>query len=492
MAVRRTLLSRLREVARRLYAERMRPAVLRLGSQTACVSIGSLTHEDIDMTNDASDGHDLSAPSLAERYDVSGAGEGIDRTIEKRWWTPGRMALIAGFLVFAAFIAYGLRSTAGGQRLNVDREKITVAAVTDGPFQELISVTGSVLPRTTVYLDAVEGGRIEEVFVPEGAQVEEGQPLLRLSNNNLQLSLLNAEAQRIEQRDRLQNTRFNMEVNSLNLRQDLAQMNYQIQRLGKQHERQQELYEKQLVSEQDFELVRDEYDYYLRRRDLTLAAFQQDSLRMESQIAQMESALERMERNFQVIQDNLENLVVRAPVSGQLSMLDAEVGQIRSSGSRLGQIDVLDGFRVRAQIDEFYITRVHRDQRARGEVGGIAYDLIARRVYPEVRDGRFEVDFEFDGQPPGGIRRGQTLRFRLEMSDPAQAVMVPRGGFYQATGGNWIYVLTPSGNEAVRRYIQLGRQNPTHFEVLAGLEAGEEVVTSSYDTFGDADRLVFD
>lgn len=431
-----------------------------------------------------------SAPRSSAPANGSGAGEGIDRKIEKKWWTPKRLAMIGGAAAFLALVVYAVASTTGGKRLNVDREKITVAAVTEGPFQELISATGTVLPRTTVYLDAVEGGRIEEVFIREGAHVEIGQPILRLSNNDLQLRLLNAEAQRIEQRDRLQNTRFNMEMNSLNLRQQLTEMNYQIERLQKQFERRQELYEKQLISEQEFEDVRDEFAYWQRRKDLTLQAFRQDSLRMVTQVSQMEDALDRMERNFQVIQDNLENLVVRAPIDGQLSMLDAEVGQIRTSGSRFGQIDVLDGYRVRAQIDEFYISRVTREQRAQGEVAGQEYQMIATRVYPEVRDGRFEVDFEFAEEPPTGIRRGQTLRFRLEMSDPAQAVMVPRGGFYQTTGGNWIYVIDRSGETASRRFIQLGRQNPTHFEVLKGLEPGERVVTSSYETFGDADRLV--
>src|SRR5690606_21655640 len=285
--------------------------------------------------------------------------------------------------------------------------------------------------------------------------------------------------------------RFNMEMNSLNLRQQLTEMNYNIERLRKEHDRLEELYEKRLISEREFESVRDEYEYWQHRKDLTLQAFRQDSLRMVQQVAQMENALDRMERNFDVIQDNLENLVVQAPIDGQLSMLDAEIGQIRGAGSRLGQIDVLDGYRVRAQIDEFYISRVVRDQRAQGEVAGSEYELVATRVYPEVREGRFEVDFEFIGDAPNGIRRGQTLRFRLEMSDPAEAVMVPRGGFYQTTGGNWIFVVDPSGDHATRRFIQLGRQNPTHFEVLGGLEPGERVVTSSYETFGDADRLVF-
>ncbi len=420
----------------------------------------------------------------------NGTGEGVDRKIEKKLWTPRRIALAAGILALVALIVYAVASSTGGKRLNVERDKITVATVTEGPFQELISVTGTVLPSSTVYLDAVDGGRVEEVFVREGAYVEAGQPILRLSNNDLQLRVLNAEAQRIEQRDRLQNTRFNMEMNSLNLRQQLSEMNYQIQRLERQFERNRELHEKQLISQQEFESVRDEFEYWQRRKELTMQAFRQDSLRMESQVAQLEHALSRMEQNFEVIQRNLENLTLTAPVSGQLSALNAEVGEIRSSGFRFGQIDVLDGYRVRAQIDEFYISRVNRTQEAQGEVAGQDYRLTVSRVYPEVRDSRFEVDFDFMSEPPEGIRRGQTLRFRLEMSDPAQAIMVPRGGFYQTTGGNWIYVVDESGDFATKRFIQLGRQNPTHFELIKGLEPGERVITSSYDTFGDADRLV--
>ena len=425
-----------------------------------------------------------------DTHNGSGSGEGIDRKLERRTFTPMRIAMGAGILALVALIVYAVVSSTGGKRLNVDVEKVTIATVSEGPFQETISVTGTVLPRTTVYLDAVEGGRIEEVFIREGAHVEAGQPILRLSNNDLQLRMLNAEAQRIEQRDRLQNTRFNMEMNSLNLRQQLTEMNYQIQRLESEFERQQELYDKQLVSQREYETVRDEFQYWQRRKDLTLQAFRQDSLRMELQVAQMGDALSRMETNFDVIQDNLENLTLRAPVAGQLSALNAEVGEIRTSGFRFGQIDVLDGFRVRAQIDEFYISRVTRGQPARGDLSGREYQLIASRVYPEVRDSRFEVDFDFVDDPPAGIRRGQTLRFRLEMSDPAEAVMIPRGGFYQTTGGNWIFVVDPSGDFAVKRFIQLGRQNPTHFELVQGLEPGERVITSSYETFGDADRII--
>jgi HlyD family secretion protein len=252
------------------------------------------------------------------------------------------------------------------------------------------------------------------------------------------------------------------------------------------------MYDKQLISEQEYEEVKFELDYWQRNKRLTLEGFQQDSLQMVTQLGQMEASVQRMETNYEVLQRILDNLTVRAPVSGHLTALDAERGELRSSGSRFGQIDVLDGYKVRAGVDEFYIARVSRGQTATTQpIAGEEYEMTVRRVYPEVRDGRFEVDLEFTGEIPAGIRRGQTIRFLLEMSDPSEAVLVPRGGFFQSTGGNWVYVVDPSGDFAVKRTIRIGRQNTQHYEVLEGLEPGDQVVTSSYDTFGDADRLVW-
>ncbi len=420
-----------------------------------------------------------------------GSGEGVDRRIEKKTWTGRRVAMGVGLALFLALLAYGFSTTLGGRRLNVERDKLTLATIERAPFQEYISVTGNVLPRTTVYLDAVEGGRVEQIYVLEGTQVQQGQPLLRLSNNDLQLRLISADAQRIEQINRLQDMRFRMEQNALNLRQQLAQMNYNILRLERDLARNQDLFDKKLIAQREYELVKDEYDYWTRTKALTLEGYRQDSLRMASQLGQMQASVDRMEDNYEVLQRILDNLVVRAPVSGHLTALDAEIGQLRPSGSRFGQIDVLEGYKVRAGVDEFYIARVSRGQTATTQpLAGREYRMRVTRVYPEVRDGRFEVDLEFAGGEPAGIRRGQTIRFRLEMSDPAEALLLPRGGFFQSTGGNWVYVVDASGGFATRRDIRLGRQNPQFFEVLEGLAPGDRVVTSSYDTFGDADRLV--
>jgi HlyD family secretion protein len=422
---------------------------------------------------------------------TSGGGEGMDRKIEKRLITPQRIAMASGALLLLVLIGYAMSAASGGSRLNVQEERLTISTVQSAPFQEFIAVTGTVLPRSTIFLDAVEGGRVEEVFVMEGASVERGQPLLRLSNSSLQLSLISNEAALAEQINNLQAMRFQIEQNRLNLQQQLMQMEYDIVRLNRQHARNLELHERQLVSQAEFEATRDELTYLQRRQGLTVQAFRQDSLAQEARMAQMETSVDRMRQNFALVQQSLDNLTVRAPVTGQLSLLNAEIGELRPPGSRLGQVDIVDGFRLRAAIDEFYIARVVPGQRATTQaLGGIEHEMTITRVYPEVRDGRFEIDLEFVDAAPADIRRGQTVRLRLELGDPAEAVLLARGGFYQATGGNWVYVLAADGREAVRRPIRLGRQNPQFFEVLDGLEPGDQVVTSGYDTFGDAARLI--
>jgi HlyD family secretion protein len=421
-----------------------------------------------------------------------GGGEGMDRQLERTFWTRSRMLQFAGGLVVIALLAYALWSTTGGRKLNVDRERLTISTVTFEPFQERIAITGNVLPRTTVYLDAIEGGRIEEIYVQEGALVEDDEPILRLSNSTLQLSLLNTESQRLEQISQLEQTRFQIEESNLTRRQQLTDMDYNILRLQRDMERNRELFEKRIISEREYQIVKDEYEYWQRRRSLTLQSFQQDSLRQALQIERMVIAVDRMDANFQVMQEQLENLTVRAPLAGQLTALNAELGEMKGAGFRFGQVDVLDGFKVRAGIDEYYINRVIRGQRATTQpIAGIEYAMETTRVYPEVREGRFEVDLTFVGETPPDIRRGQTIRLGLEMSDQSDALTISRGGFYQSTGGNWVYVVEPSGDFAEKRPVRLGRQNPLVYEVLEGLEAGEQVVTSSYETFGDVDRLVF-
>ncbi len=422
----------------------------------------------------------------------SGTGEGTDRRIKKKTFTPRRIALGAGALLLVLLLGYGLwQVSTGGQRLSVERARLTVSTVREAPFQEFIAVTGTAVPEQTVYLEAVEGGRIEAVLVRSGAMVEEGDPLLRLSNSDLQLRLLNNEARLAEQVSNLQQMRFQIEQNRLRLRQQMTEMDYNVTRLRRQHQRNEQLYEKGLIAEAEYERTRDELQYLLERQSLTQRAYRQDSLAQAVRLQQMEASVQNMRQGFAALQRSLQNLTVRAPIGGQLTAFDAEVGEIVGAGTRFGQIDVLDSFKVQAQIDEFYIARVHPGQTAATEpIGGERYALTVLRVYPEVTDGRFRGDLEFTGAAPEDLRRGQSIRLRLELGSPEQAVLLARGGFYQSTGGNWAYVLAEGDGEAVRQPVQLGRQNPEHFEVLGGLEPGDEVVTSSYETFGEADVLV--
>ena len=423
----------------------------------------------------------------------SSHGEGVDRKIEKNPFAPKRIAWIAGALALVALVGYGVWTSAtGGQSLNVDREKITVSTVEQGPFQEFIAVTGSVLPERTVYLDAVEGGRVEEVYIREGTMVGEGDPILRLSNNDLRLQMLNSEASLAEQQSSMQQLRLSMEQRSLNLQQQIAQTEYDVQVLRREHSRQEQLYEKDLIAEQEYLDTRDQLAYQERSLELTRAAYVQDSLSQQSRLAQMENTTQRLEQSYSAMQAAISNLTVEAPISGQLTALDAEVGQIIASGTRLGQVDNTDSYKIRAQVDEFYIERVRAGQPATTQpIGGTEHTLTVARVYPEVQNGSFEVDLRFEGEQPESIRRGQSIRLRLELGSPEAAMLLSRGGFYQSTGGNWAYVLTENGDAAVRQPIRLGRQNPDYFEVLGGLEPGDQVVTSGYDTFGEADRLVF-
>jgi HlyD family secretion protein len=305
--------------------------------------------------------------------------------------------------------------------------------------------------------------------------------------------MLNSEASLAEQQSRMQQLKLSMEQQSLSLQQQIAQMEYEIQRLERQHSRQERLYEKNLIAEQEYLDTRDQLNYQQRRLRLTRTAYVQDSLSQESRLAQMENTTQRLQSSYDAMQEAISNLTVEAPISGQLTALNAEVGQIISSGARLGQVDKIDSYKIRAQIDEFYIERVHSGQTATTQpLGGEEYRLTVSRVYPEVENGRFEVDLRFEGTQPESIRRGQSIRIRLELGSPEEATLLSRGGFYQSTGGNWAYVVTDGGDAAVRQPIRLGRQNPNYFEVLGGLQPGDQVVTSSYETFGDADRLVLE
>ena len=414
----------------------------------------------------------------------------MDRPIVKKRWTLKRIGKVGIPAAFFMFLLLYLLIGDHSSKLNVEAERITISTVTKAPFQEYIPVTGTIQPLQTFFLDAAEGGRIDSIFVEAGNVVSKGDRILKLANTNSQLDVLYREALLFEQINNARNTRLAIEQNSLTLRGQLADVEYQIIRLQRLHDRDTLLFRKQLISRQEFEQVTDEYEYWQSKQIITVENFKQDSLLRRVQLDQLNASIKRMQSNLDLVKRSLEDLVVRAPISGELTSLNAEIGQSKSPGQRLGQIDVLDGFKVRAEIDEFYISRINSGQKGTFDLGTTSYSLTVEKVYPEVREGRFEVDMLFEGSPPQGIRRGQTLQIRLQLGDLSDALIVARGAFYQKTGGQWAYVVDKSGAFAIKRNIRLGRQNPQTFEVMEGLEPGEQVITSAYDNFGDIDKLV--
>ncbi|MCA9740356.1 MAG: HlyD family efflux transporter periplasmic adaptor subunit [Deferribacteres bacterium] len=416
----------------------------------------------------------------------------MDRKIEKKKWPPRKIAIVGAAVLFFSFLLYSFIWGDSSSKLNVKSERITISEVKRGPFQEFIPVTGTVQPIKTIFLDAIEGGKVDTVFRKAGSFVQTGDKILRLANTSLLISISNQDALVVEQRNLLTNTKFQLERNRIQNRQRILELEYNIQRLKRQYERNKALREKNLVSEAEFEAIEDEYKYQVRLNNLTIAAVRSDSVFQEIQVGQLESSWQRLQDNLQIARRRLDELVIRAPITGQLTSLNAEIGESKSQGQRLGQIDVIDNFKVVAAIDEHYLPRVEIGQRGEFDFAGQTYQLQTAKIYPEIRDGRFDVDMEFDGKEPDGIRRGQTVHIRLQFSGLTDQVLLSLGGFYQKTGGQWVYVLDASGDFATKRRIRLGRKNTQVFEVLEGLEPGEKVITSSYDNFGDIDKLILE
>jgi HlyD family secretion protein len=414
---------------------------------------------------------------------------GMDRKIEKKKWPPKKIAFVTGSGLFVAFVIYIFLFGMSKSSLNVKAERLTVSEVTRGPFQEYIPVMGNVLPYY-YYLNAVEGGTVEEIYLEAGSKLEKGDPILKLANTNLLINLMWREAELFQQINNLRNTRLDMERYRLQLSQQLALVENDLQQQKRVYERYQELVKDNLISQHQYELAKDQYEYLVKRKKLTIESQEKDLDFRQRQVEALEGQVERMQNNLEIIRSRLENLTIRAPVSGYLTSLDAEIGQSKQAGNDLGLIDTLEGYRVKAGIDEHYIARVEKGRRGEFEFAGKTYDLVLTKKYPEVRDGRFEVDMEFVEDEPQGITAGQTYHIKLELGDISEALLLARGGFYQTTGGNWAYVLDGSGGVALKRRIRIGRQNPQVFEVLEGLEPGEKVITSSYESFGNMERLV--
>ena len=414
----------------------------------------------------------------------------MDRVIAKKYWSKKRILTIAGILGVVLLIGASYYYTSGNSKLNVDTERITISPITKGTFQEFIPVNGVVLPLTTIYLDAVEGGRVEEKYVDDGTTMKKDQPILRLSNTDLQLGLVTQQTNvynLLTQMQILKNAAQQNTVSKLNQMTDVESLLKEAERLYKLDKH---LYEEKAIGAQEYQAAENNYNYLLRKKALTGKILEQDSVSNRQQAIGDKQSFEGSQTALNVMRQKVGDLIVRAPIDGQLTSLDAEVGQSKNKGERLGQIDVLSGFKVRVYVDEHYISRIFIGLKGDFDFAEKTYKLIIKKVFTQVTNGRFQVDMEFVGEVPKGIRRGQTLQIRLALSDETQAVLLPKGGFYQQTGGNWIFKINENGKIAYKVDIQLGRQNPDYYEVLQGLKPGDKVVTSSYENYGTMQELV--
>lgn len=413
----------------------------------------------------------------------------MDRVIVKKTWTTKRILTIVGIAGIIGLIAASYFFTSGKSKLNVDAERITVSEVKEALFQETIPVNGVVLPLTSIYLDAQEGGRVEEKYIEDGAIMKKGEPILRLSNTDLLMTLMS-------QQNNVYNTLTQMQINSnaaqqntvskLNQMADVESLLKEAQRL---YELNKDLYEQKVIGSQEYKQSEINYNYLLQKKKLAEQILLQDSILRQQQQKQDKQSFNGSQQALGIMQKKVGDLIVRAPVDGQLTSLNADIGQNKNKGERLGQIDVLSGFKVRVDVDEFYISRIYPGQKGKYTMGDTSYQLEIKKVYTQVTNGRFQVDMEFNGKVPK-IRRGQTLQILLALSDERKALLLARGGFYQQTGGNWIFKVSEDGKRAYKVNIQLGNQNTDYYEILQGLQPGDKVVTSSYETYGTMQELI--
>lgn len=414
----------------------------------------------------------------------------MDRYIERKKGLKKKHIpfIVGGVLLLMAmgWLIFGNHAS----KLNVESDRISIQSVTVGEFNDYIRVSGQVQPISTIQLSAIEGGMVEEKMVEEGANLQRGDVIIRLSNPMLNLNILDSEAQLAEKQNFLRNTQIAMEQDRLMLRKEKLQLDLDVTRKQRNYAQYKRLYEEELASKEDYLKAREDYTFALDGRQLVVERQKQDSLYRSVQINQMEESLHNMRQNLMLIRQRSENLNVKAPVDGQLGLLDVEIGQNIPTGGRIGQISVLSDFKVEAMIDEHYIDRVRTGLNATFERQDRNYALRVRKVFPEVREKQFRTEFMFEGERPDNIRAGQTYYISLQLGQPVEAMLIPRGAFYQTTGGQWIFVVTADGNKAIKRKITIGRQNPNYYEVTNGLEPGEKVITSGYETFGTAEELI--
>ena len=414
----------------------------------------------------------------------------MDRVIEKKKWSTKRILTIAGITAMVLLIAASFYFTSGKSKLNVDTDRITISEIKKGNFQEIIPVNGTVLPLTTIYLDAAEGGRVEEKYVDDGTIMKKGQPILKLSNTDLQLALVTQKTNVYNLLTQMQISKNAAEQNTVSKLNQMTDVESELKEADRVYNLDKYLYEKKAIGSQEYQKAKNDYDYFMQKKKLTSKILGQDSTSNDQQMKQARQLYQGSQDALNVMQEKVGDLIVRAPIDGQLTSLDAEQGESKNKGERLGQIDVLSGFKVRVDIDEHYISRIYTGLKGTFDFADTTYHLEIKKIYTQVSNGRFQVDMEFVGKVPKGIRRGQTLQINLALSDETQAILLPKGGFYQQTGGNWIFKVASDGKKAYKVNIQLGRQNPDYYEVLDGLKPGDKVVTSSYENYGDMQELV--
>ena len=417
----------------------------------------------------------------------------MDKIIEKKkgWRTAFTQKSIPWWIgmAFIVLLIY-LIAQPNHSTLRINGNTVTINEVRQGEFNDYIRLSGTVQPLVTIQISPVEGGIVQEILIEEGSTVKKGDEILRLSNDNLDLQILNSEAELAEKENILRNTQIQMEQDRLNVKQQKAEYQLNVRRLKRTYEQQQSLYDDRFIAREEYLKAREDYDLALEKLQLIAEKEIQDSLFRYTQVERMRESLENMQLNMQMIRRRKDNLTIKAPIDGQLGILDAVLGESIGAGTKIGQISDMSSYKIEAQIDEHYIDRVVPGLKATFERQETLYNAALRKVYPEVRDGKFKADFKFEGNVPDNIRSGQTYYLNLKLSSPEAALLIPRGSFFQKTGGKWIYVVTPDGKEATKREIRIGRQNPQYYEVLEGLTAGEQVITSGYDNYGDNDVLI--
>lgn len=415
----------------------------------------------------------------------------MDRVIEKknRFFSKKNISIMVAVVV-VLLVAYNIFFGDKSSRLNVEKEKITIETIEEDVFKDYIAVIGTVEPIKTIFLDAVEGGRVEEIMIEEGNMVTRGDEIMELSSTDLILRISDYEAQAARSINQLRQARMSMQRDKISKQEQMIGLEKELRQVKRAYNNNKKLYQNDHISEEEFLQSEEQFQATRRKLALVKEAYRQDSIFREAQISSLEKSVDRMEEGLRIVREKLDNLTVKAPVDGELASLEPEIGEVITHGTRIGKINILEDYKLNVEIDEHYIARVRRGLTGSFDYTGKTFDLTLTKKYPEVNQGQFTVDMEFVDEEPDDINIGQTFRIKLELGQSKTAVLIPRGGFYQSTGGQWVYVVDPSGEFAYKRNIRIGRQNPRYYEVLEGLQPGEQVIVSSYDNFNEVDKLM--